>query len=81
MRRLPQVLVNVRVADREALGGVAAVWRAVEAEEARLGPGPRAGWSGLVTEALVRVMIEAETEEEARATADRLAVVVALELG
>src|SRR4029450_8597184 len=37
MRRLPQVLVHGRVADREALEEAAAVWRAVEAEEARLG--------------------------------------------
>ena len=33
------------------------------------------------TEALVRVMVEAETEEAARAIADRLAAVVAGELG
>ena len=33
------------------------------------------------TEALVRVMVEAETEEEAKATADRLAAVVGAELG
>jgi len=81
MRRLPQVLVNVRVADREALGGAAAVWRAVEAEEARLGDRGRVLVRPSGTEALVRVMVEAETEEEARATADRLAVVVASELG
>jgi phosphoglucosamine mutase len=81
MRRLPQVLVNVRVADREALEGAAAVWRAVEAEEARLGDRGRVLVRPSGTEALVRVMVEAETEEEARATADRLAVVVASELG
>ncbi|HEX2372670.1 MAG TPA: hypothetical protein VHO93_01695, partial [Actinomycetota bacterium] len=33
------------------------------------------------TEALVRVMVEAETEAEARATADRLAALVAADLG
>ena len=81
MRRLPQVLVNVRVADREALEGAAAVWRAVAAEEARLGDRGRVLVRPSGTEALVRVMVEAETEAEARATADRLAVVVASELG
>ena len=81
MRRLPQVLVNVRVADREALDGAAAVWRAVEAEEARLGDRGRVLVRPSGTEALVRVMVEAETEEEARATADRLAVVVAVRAG
>jgi phosphoglucosamine mutase len=57
------------------------VWRAVEAEEARLGDRGRVLVRPSGTEALVRVMVEAETEEEARATADRLAVVVASELG
>jgi phosphoglucosamine mutase len=81
MRRLPQVLVNVRVADREALVGAAAVWRAVAAEEARLGDRGRVLVRPSGTEALVRIMVEAETEEEARATADRLAVLVGSELG
>jgi phosphoglucosamine mutase len=81
MRRLPQVLVNVRVADRHALEGAAVVWRAVEAEQARLGDRGRVLVRPSGTEALVRVMVEAETEEEATATADRLAALVATELG
>jgi phosphoglucosamine mutase len=81
MRRLPQVLVNVRVADRRALDGAATVWHAVANEEARLGDGGRVLVRPSGTEALVRVMVEAATEPEARATADRLAAVVASELG
>jgi phosphoglucosamine mutase len=81
MRRLPQVLVNVRVADRNALEGAGAVWQAVAAEEARLGDTGRVLVRPSGTEALVRVMVEAETEEEARTTADRLAAVVTAELG
>jgi phosphoglucosamine mutase len=81
MRRLPQVLVNVRVADRNALEGAAAVWAAVAGEEGRLGDSGRVLVRPSGTEALVRVMVEAETEEAARATADRLAAVVAAELG
>jgi phosphoglucosamine mutase len=81
MRRLPQVLVNVRVADRHALEGALVVWRAVEEEQARLGDRGRVLVRPSGTEALVRVMVEAETEEEATATADRLAAVVAAELG
>jgi phosphoglucosamine mutase len=81
MRRLPQVLVNVRVADRHALQGAATVWRAVAEEEARLGERGRVLVRPSGTEALVRVMVEAETEQEAKATADRLATVVAAELG
>jgi phosphoglucosamine mutase len=81
MRRLPQVLVNVRVADRHALDGAAAVWHAVRDEVARLGDRGRVLVRPSGTEALIRVMVEAETEEEARTTADRLAAVVASELG
>jgi phosphoglucosamine mutase len=81
MRRLPQVLVNVRVADRHALEGAIAVWRAVEEEQARLGDRGRVLVRSSGTEALVRVMVEAETQEEATATAERLAAVVGTELG
>jgi phosphoglucosamine mutase len=81
MRRLPQVLVNVQVADRHALEGATAVWKAVEQEQARLGDTGRVLVRPSGTEALVRVMVEAETQEEANATADRLAAVVAAELG
>ena len=43
MRKLPQTLVNVKVADREAIAGAAAVWEAVEREsEAPRGPRPGA---------------------------------------
>src|SRR4029453_16437466 len=76
MRRLPQVLVNVRVADRHALEGAAAVWRAVADEEARLGARGRFLVRPSGTEALVRFMVEAETEQEAKTPADRLAAVV-----
>jgi phosphoglucosamine mutase len=81
MRRLPQVLLNVRVADRHALEGATAVWRAVEEEQARLGDRGRVLVRPSGTEALVRVMVEAETQEEATATAERLAAVVTAELG
>ncbi|HEV3504273.1 MAG TPA: phosphoglucosamine mutase [Actinomycetes bacterium] len=81
IHRLPQVLVNVAVADRDALDGAAAVWHAVAEEEGRLGDSGRVLVRPSGTEALVRVMVEAETEEAARTTADRLAAVVTAELG
>ena len=81
MRRLPQVLVNVRVADRHALEGATAVWKAVEQEQVRMGDTGRVLVRPSGTEALVRVMVEAETQEEANATAERLAAVVVAELG
>jgi phosphoglucosamine mutase len=81
MRRLPQVLVNVRVASRGALAGAAGVWQAVADEEARLADRGRVLVRASGTEPLVRVMVEAESVEAAKAAADRLAEVVAAELG
>jgi phosphoglucosamine mutase len=81
MRRLPQVLVNVRVLARERLQGSEAVWRAVGEEEARLGERGRVLVRASGTEPLVRVMVEAETLEEARAVTGRIAGVIERELG
>jgi phosphoglucosamine mutase len=81
MRRLPQVLVNVRVADRDGLAGSAAVTSAVAAAEAALGDRGRVLVRASGTEPLVRVMVEAETEEGARVVAERLAEVVSDQLG
>jgi phosphoglucosamine mutase len=53
----------------------------VAAEERRLGDTGRVLVRPSGTEPLVRVMVEAETEQEARTTADRLATVVTTELG
>jgi len=81
MRRLPQVLVNIRVTERDGLAGSAAVAQAVAEEEAALGDGGRVLVRASGTEPLVRVMVEAETLDRAQAVADRLAGVVAAELG
>jgi phosphoglucosamine mutase len=74
---LPQVLENVRVADKEAVAASAAVRDAVAAAEARLGDTGRVLLRPSGTEQLVRVMVEAPTPEQARSTADELAAVVA----
>ena len=81
MRRLPQVLVNVRVADRDGLTSSAAVTSAVAAAEAALGDRGRVLVRASGTEPLVRVMVEAETEEGARVVAEHLAEVVGDQLG
>src|SRR6266542_3688501 len=81
MRRLPQVLVNVRVADRDALAASAAIGAAVAAEEAALGDRGRVLVRASGTEPLVRVMVEAPTEAVARDVAERLATIVGDELG
>lgn len=80
MRKLPQTLVNVEVADRGALDGAAAVWEAVEREEAALRGRGRVLLRPSGTEPLVRVMAEAPTPEEADGVCERLAAVVRSEL-
>ena len=77
MRRFPQVLINVEVAHKERLDGAEEVWEAVRAGEARLDGTGRVLVRASGTEPLVRVMVEAETEEIARGHAEALAGVVA----
>ena len=72
---LPQVLVNVR-ADRSR-ATAPEVLEAVAAEEAGLGETGRVLLRPSGTEPLVRVMVEAPTDAQAREVADRLAAVVA----
>jgi phosphoglucosamine mutase len=76
MRRLPQVLVNVRVADKAAVATSQAVRDAVDLVTAELGDEGRVLLRPSGTEQLVRVMVEAPAEETAQAAADRLAGVV-----
>jgi len=81
MRKLPQVLVNVEVADREAVRDAAAVWEAVERESDGLDGRGRVLLRPSGTEPLVRVMVEAPSAEEAEAVCRRLVGVVRQELG
>ena len=81
MEKLPQVLVNVEVADREAIKDATAVWDAVEREGEGLEGRGRVLLRPSGTEPLVRVMVEAPTGEEAETVAERLAALVRQELG
>ncbi len=65
MRRFPQVMENVPVAAREGLEGAEEVWEAVRAAEAALGKSGRVLVRASGTEPLVRVMVEAESQEDA----------------
>jgi phosphoglucosamine mutase len=80
MRKLPQVLVNVQVADKQKLGKAAAVWSEVEKSEISLEGRGRVLIRTSGTEPLVRVMVEADTEDEASAIAGHLAAIVEKEL-
>jgi phosphoglucosamine mutase len=81
MDKLPQTLVNVEVADRDAIAGATAVWEAVEREGAGLEGRGRVLLRPSGTEPLVRVMAEAPSAEEADAVCKRLADMVRQELG
>jgi phosphoglucosamine mutase len=80
MEKLPQILVNVEVADREAIAGADAVWAAVEREGEALRGRGRVLLRPSGTEPLVRVMVEAPTAEEAEAVCRRLVEIVKREL-
>ena len=81
MTRLPQVLRNVHVAKRESLDGAGDVWAEVRSVEAQLGERGRVLLRPSGTEPVVRVMVEAPTEAEADAAADRLCAVLTATLG
>ncbi|HEY1285131.1 MAG TPA: phosphoglucosamine mutase [Solirubrobacterales bacterium] len=76
MAKFPQILVNVEVADREAISDAADVWAAVEREDDALRGRGRVLLRPSGTEPLIRVMVEAPETGEAEAVAARLAGVV-----
>ena len=81
MEKLPQRLVNVPVRDRGALASAESVAEAVLAEDRALSGRGRVLVRSSGTEPLVRVMVEAPTDEEADATCSRLVALVRRELG
>ncbi|MCW3025679.1 MAG: glmM [Solirubrobacterales bacterium] len=81
MAKLPQRLVNVSVGDRDALARAPAVETAVRAAEQSLAGRGRVLVRPSGTEPLVRVMVEAPTEEEAEDVCGRLVALVQQELG
>jgi phosphoglucosamine mutase len=76
VRRLPQVLVNVKGVDKARAGDDVHVLSAVAAAEADLGDTGRVLLRPSGTEPLVRVMVEAADVDQAQQVADRLAGVV-----
>jgi phosphoglucosamine mutase len=81
MAKLPQRLVNVRVRDRGALDHAHELDAAVSAAERELAGRGRVLVRASGTEPLVRVMVEAPTEEEAEEVCGRLAELVERDLG
>jgi phosphoglucosamine mutase len=81
MSKLPQRLVNVRVRDRGALAQARDVEAAVSAVERELAGRGRVLVRPSGTEPLVRVMVEAPTDDEAEQLCGRLVALVERELG
>lgn len=73
MRTLPQVLINVAVADKATVAQAPSVQSAVAAAEAELGDTGRILLRPSGTEQVVRVMVEAADEDTARQVAVRVA--------
>jgi len=72
MRKLPQVLVNVEVSDRDTAIRDPDLRSAIAQESAALEGRGRVLVRPSGTEPLIRVMVEAPTDEEAQAICDRL---------
>jgi phosphoglucosamine mutase len=73
MTKLPQVMINVRVTDRQTAVQSPAVRAAQAAAERELGEAGRVLLRPSGTEPLVRVMVEASTVEHAQQVAERIA--------
>jgi phosphoglucosamine mutase len=73
LHKLPQVLINVPVGDREAGAAAPTVQAAVALAEAELGETGRVLLRPSGTELLVRVMVEAPTQDQARTVAEHIA--------
>jgi phosphoglucosamine mutase len=76
MEKLPQKLVNVPVADRDAAMASATLTEATAAEADALAGRGRILVRPSGTEQLVRVMVEAPTAEETDAVCERLVAIV-----
>ena len=76
MQRLPQVMINVRVAQQVDVAANHRIQEAVKDVEAELGARGRVVLRASGTEPVIRVMIEATDAGEARVFAERLADVV-----
>lgn len=79
MQTMPQVLINVAVADKATVAEAPAVQSAVRAAEAELGDTGRILLRPSGTEQMVRVMVEAADEDTARQLAVRIAESVSAE--
>lgn len=81
LKVFPQVIVNVRVREKRPLDQIPAVAAKIASAEEELKDNGRVVIRYSGTEALARVMIEAESEEAMRRHADAIAEAIRVELG
>src|ERR1700722_4089553 len=81
LRVFPQVIVNVRVREKRPLDQIPSVVESIQQAETDLHGNGRVVVRYSGTEALARVMIEAESEQQMRAHADRIAQAIRGEIG
>jgi phosphoglucosamine mutase len=81
LKVFPQVIVNVKVREKRPLEEIPSIAERVRAAEAELVDSGRVVIRYSGTEALARVMIEAESEEAMRRHADAIADAIRAELG
>jgi phosphoglucosamine mutase len=81
LKVFPQVIVNVKVREKKPLEGIPVVAERIRAAEDELRDSGRVVIRYSGTEALARVMIEAESEEAMRRHAERIAEAIRGELG
>ncbi len=81
LKVFPQVIVNVKVREKRPLEQIPSVAASIRAAEEELADSGRVVIRYSGTEALARVMIEAESEEAMRRHADAIAAAIRIELG
>ena len=81
LRVFPQVIVNVRVREKRPLDQIPGVVESIQQAETDLHGNGRVVVRYSGTEALARVMIEAESEQQMRKHADRIAQAIRVEIG
>ncbi|MGH9615154.1 MAG: phosphoglucosamine mutase [Acidobacteriaceae bacterium] len=81
LKVFPQTIVNVRVREKQPLDALPTVVAAIQDADTELNGNGRVVVRYSGTEALARVMIEAESEQRMRHHADRIAEAIRAELG
>jgi phosphoglucosamine mutase len=81
LKVFPQVIVNVKVREKRSLDQIPSVTESIRSAEAELADSGRVVIRYSGTEALARVMIEAESEERMHHHAEAIAAAIRAELG